>query len=198
MVLSLGWGSTVRRHVTFATLSTFLLISCTLSRAAESSSFTILDIGAYTSNLQSTTSSAGFLRLRHGFPVGKKLFFEPSFGAVLPWQSGVDGFEKIFTFHLNLDVAVPLFSFLRWRVGPGLMFLFYVQSGESVQLNNATTTSTYYVPGGVTIGFLGTIQTGLDIAFSRRISLSLDIFTLDIASDARRRFNGALTLGFFL
>jgi hypothetical protein len=183
----------------------FVHATCT---GAPGTSFTSIDLGAYSANTQSyfsrpadsgqETSVSGFLRVRHGFSLGKRFTFEPSFGALLPWKSGVDGFSKLFTFHLGLDFGVPVFSFLKWRLGPGIQFLVFAQGGSEVPLNNGTGTSTFYVPGTWRVGFLGIVETGIEAALTKNISLGLDIFIVDIASSARRRVNSALTVGIVL
>lgn len=196
----------------FKILTLICIISCPLEELAQGApapagkNFWALDLGAHATNLEQRFSApsgysgkvgslVGFLRLRRGYSLGKNFYFEPSYAVLLPWRTSADGTTKTFTSQLDLDLGVPLFKFLKFRVGPGLQWLFILPSGQSVDLDNGTSTSTFFTPSKVANSFVATVQSGFEIRFSRKISLNLDVFFLDIASRDRRHYNAAASLG---
>lgn len=171
--------------------------------------FSALDVGAYVSNLttrvhtsvthQSKVSQiTGFLRFRQGISLSQYFLFEPSLSTVVPWFSGSDGNAKTFTFHLGLNLKYGLFRFVHLRAGPGIQSDWIVSSGQAVTLNNGTSTSTFFMPGGIQTIFLATVHGGLEISLSRRVSLSVDTIIQSIANPSRRRVQASLGLGILL
>jgi hypothetical protein len=165
-----------------------------------------LDVGAYVDNVtqrlsapagyaSQVSSISGFFRARRGFNLGGPFTFEPGIGTRIPWRSSADGTALTFTFQLDLDLRYDLFSFLSLRAGPGLEVLTTAASAKTVSLSNGTSTSQFYVPGGVSGIFLATISAGLELKLFRGISLNLDIWLPDIGSSSRRRLEGAASLG---
>lgn len=140
----------------------------------------------------------GFFRARPGFHLGKAFYFEPSFGLVLPWKSGLDGSVKSFVFQGGLDLGIPLFSFLKFRLGPGLLGIWNASKGKTVKLSNGTGTSDFFNPNLTVIQFLYTVDGGLGVRFSNHISLHLDAYVMNIANRSKRSFNGAATVGIIL
>jgi len=172
-------------------------------------SFFAIDGGAYVDNIgqrleaptgyaQQVSRFSGFLRFRPGVHLGNRFYLEPSLGLLLPWRTGNDGGSKIFTFQTSLDFGIPLASFLEFRVGPGLHSLLFLSSAQAIELNNGTSTSTFYQPGAVSLAFNLTAQAGFSIYFTRSVCLNLDGYVLAVASRSRRTFNAAASLGVHL
>lgn len=169
----------------------------------------LVDAGVYGTNLRERFASSanddglistlsGVARLRRGFHLGKGFFFEPSAGALVPWRSGADGSTKTFTFPIGLGFSVPVFSFLRFRGGPGVQWLLATSSGGPVTLNNGTSTSTFYTPSRVASLLLFSVDAGLEILLSKKLSLSFDSYWTAVASDRLRRLHGSVCLGWNL
>lgn len=176
---------------------------------AGGSNYVTLDFGAYGTNLKErvtvtkemqrhVSSIHGFLRLRRGFHLGKHFFLEPGFGLVLPWRAGADGTTKTITTHIDLAFRIPVFSFLSFRAGPGVQWLAILSKQEAITLNNGTSTSVFYTPGGTANVWLFSVQTALEVHFSRVVSLNLGAYVSDIGSPLRRRYNGVVSLGISL
>lgn len=188
-----------------------LLLSSSVVAERRGNNYVALDVGAYGSNLTDKYSNAtpgayrskvgsiaGLARLRRGWHLGKRFFFEPTFGLVIPWRSGVDGTARVFTGQFDLGFEIPLLKFLGFRLGPGIYILATQGTGEEVPLNNGTTVSTFYSADGVSFGFQFSTMTGLAIHFSRRVHLNLDAYVLALGSRERRSYNAAVTLGWVL
>jgi len=140
----------------------------------------------------------GVLRIRRGWHLGKRFYFEPNFSLVLPWRSGADGSSRAFTSVLGLEMGVSLVSFLSWRVGPGVQSLFMTSSAETVLLNNGTATSTFFLPNRMTLSWLLTVDTGFTVSLGRGWSLNADLFVANLANHLRRRYHATMTLGYQL
>lgn len=203
-----GWVAIYRRvGQVWAALA--LVLFCSSLQGAK---YLTLDGGAYVDNVaqrlnapagyaSEVSSLTGYFRLRRAVAIGKSNWaFEPALAMLFPWRSGRDGFEKAFTFQLNLDLTYDLFRFLTLRAGPGIEYLMIVSIDERVPLNNgsSTTTSTFYVPGGVSNGFQFNWGVGWELRLFSRVSLNADFWATQIASSKRRRYQAALSLGFKL
>lgn len=171
--------------------------------------FFFLEAGAYTYNLRDrfsvpeeykskVSAVKGYLRLHPGFSLGKGWYFEPSFGTMLPTRNGVDGSSSAFDSHFAFQLAIPLFSFLRFRIGPGVEWCWFLSKEEAVPLNNgsSTSTSTFYTPGRSTHVFLFTATGGLSIRLHNRWSIFLDVYVPEVLSKTRRNYNASATVGF--
>jgi hypothetical protein len=165
-----------------------------------------LDVGLYAGNLTQWISApsglggevlslGGFLRFRPGFHLAKRWRLEPSLGIVIPWRRGADGSTEVFTFQWDLDLAFAMTRMLRLRVGPGISSQLLISSGGPVQLNNGTSTSTFYTPSQILLTALVSIQTGLEFQFASRWSTNFDLIFVDLLSSSRRTINGLVTLG---
>ncbi len=167
-----------------------------------------LDLGVYATHLEDrfylpqefrTKGShvTGLFRLRSNFGLGRSWRIEPSLGFLFPWHGGADGNVKNFTAHFDLGISRPLLSFLILRAGPGVEWMGISSSGEAVELNNggADQTRTFYTPGKFSWGYLFTLNGALVIQFSDRISLSFEMYFLDVASQLRRSIDGVVALG---
>jgi len=95
-------------------------------------------------------------------------------------------------------VKLPVFSFLNVRSGPGLQTQLMTSNGETIQLNNGTSTSNFFMPSGSSTSYQFTVQMGIEIRLHKRVSINLDAIILAIADSTRRDVNGALTLGYTL
>jgi len=141
------------------------------------------------------SSLTGFLRFRKGFSLGKRFYFEPSLALALPWRTNVDGSTMIFPIQFDLDVSVPIFSFLAIRLGPGIYSQLVYGSGGVVQLNNGDSFANFAAPSGLSMSFTFTTEIGLEILLFHHVSLNFDAYVLAIASQARRTYQGAISLG---
>ena len=127
-------------------------------------------------------------------PVTQSLAFEPSVGFILPWRAGADGFAKQLTSYFGLDFAVR-WGRLKWRAGPGLQWNLLLTQYGAVDLDNATATTTFFVPSGGRSTFLLLMETGLELQLSQQFSLGWDFWFSEIANSDRRRICSALYLG---
>lgn len=143
-------------------------------------------------------SISGLLRLRGSLPLGKNWVWEPSLGVALPWKSGPDGATRKFTNHIDLTFSYPVFPWLRARIGPGVQWLLSFSDGGEVILNNGTSTSSFYTPGYLSQSFTLTVQAGVGIIMSSKLSLNLELYSSGILDRLRRNFDLALTLGWRL
>jgi hypothetical protein len=168
-----------------------------------------VDTGAYLNHLvqrleapsgfeSKVSSISGYFRLRGVLPVGKKWEWEPSLGTLIPWKSGVDGKEKKFTTHLDLTFSYPLTRWLRFRLGPGVQWLFSFSDGGEVVLNNGNSTSTFYTPAYASHSFTLTAQSGLSFILGSRVSLNLEMYGTGLLNRLRRNFDVVATLGWRL
>ncbi|MCB0406392.1 MAG: hypothetical protein KDD51_16540, partial [Bdellovibrionales bacterium] len=140
----------------------------------------------------------GFARLRKGWKLSNTFLFEPALGLRVPWRSGADGTVLIFTFQAEANLGWQITNFVKLRIGPGVQWDMTVGFGETVTLNNGASTSDFYAPAGFSHSFTPSGNLGLEFSFSRSITLNLDTFVLNPISNSRRRFNGAVTIGFKL
>ena len=172
----------------------------------EAKNYWALDAGAYANNIEQRLSApsgyaslvgslTGFVRLRRGLRLGRHLYFEPSLGLVAPWRGNVDGSTFIFPIHLDLDLNVPLLSFLSVRVGPGIYSQLFFGTGGVVTLNNGGGTSNFAAPSGMSPSFNLTTDLGLEFFLSHRFSINVDAYVLSIASSKRRTVHASLSLG---
>lgn len=184
-----------------------LLAQVSLAESRRHTNSLSLDGGLYVDNLRKrsqtfepglTSTASGFLRLRPAFSLGKEWYFEPGVGMVIPWRTGYDGTTRVYTFHLDLDVRIPLFSFVDLRIGPGIHWVRMTSVGETVSLNNGNGYSSFYLPSGHSDAFLMTVQGGLYFPLYKSWSLSLETTVLEIADGQGRDFNFAALLGFTL
>jgi len=168
-----------------------------------------LDIGAIQTHLKKrlesppgyenfVSSLTGYIRFRSSFPLGSKWVWEPSLGTLIPWKSGPDGQTKKFTTHLDLTLSYPLTQWLRVRLGPGVQWLFSFSDGGAVILDNGTSTSTFYTPNYASHSFTMTLQSGLGVLISSKISLNLEVYGSGLFDNLRRNFDLALTAGWRL
>lgn len=168
-----------------------------------------VDMGGYLTHLtqrleapagfeNKVSSISGYLRLRGVLPIGKKWEWEPAVGTLLPWTSGVDGNEKKFSTHFDLTFSYPLTRWLRFRLGPGVQWLFSFSDGGSVVLNNGTSTSTFYTPAYPSHSFVLTAQSGLSLLLGSRVSLTIEMYGSGLLDRLRRNFDVAATLGWRL
>lgn len=182
---------------------------CAEAAASKGANYFALDAGLFSNNVvgkaqaleedQTQVSHYSFYaRLRRGFHLGKNFFFEPALGTLVPWYTGVDGNTKQFTFHTDVPFSIPIFSFLKLRMGPGLEWQWIVTKAETISLNNGTSTSDFYIPGGNRLIILMTVQAGLEIRFSQHICLNGDVTVLSVASKERRSYQVSLGLGVYL
>lgn len=171
--------------------------------------FFAIDAGAFGTQLDQRFSGnpdnagyvstiAGFLRARGGIRVARRWWIEPSIGSLIPWRSSLDGNAKTFTFQGEMDVAFALTNWLKVSAGPGLHWVFTASSFEEILLNNGTGFSTFYGPGGFSNSLALTTDAGLEVVFSRKLSLSLDVFVASVASRLRRKVHAAITVGYRL
>lgn len=159
----------------------------------------VVDKYASPSNVRQEVGALfGIIRIKRAFTLSKRFTFDPSVGGLFPWSAGSDGTARKFIAHTSLDMGANLFSFLKFRLGPGVQMFWLVTEEQDIELQNGTSTSTFYVPGGTVFGALLTVQTALEIRLHQRWYLNLELHTLSIASRERRRFNVLATLGFIL
>lgn len=183
-----------------------LTLGTSVRAESKGGSHLFVDFGVYGTNLKERftapsgmaselSSLTGFARLRPALHVGKNYYFEPSFGTALPWRSGADGTTKAFTSHFELKLSKEWYQKFRIRVGPGLYWGYYLSNGDTVSLGNGASTSNFYTASGSTHVFLVTADLGLSFRVFKRLNLNFDFFVLQPYSQARRRFNAAITLG---
>lgn len=193
-ILVLGWSLPLRGS---------------FSRSPPDSAFFAIDLGGYVPHLDEQlgspnalqdlkTNVLAYLRARLGIPLSGELFLEPSLGSLLPWKVSADGTTKIFQFTLELDFSYPLFSFLRFRTGPGVFSWVYLPGADSVTLNNGTSTATFYTPDRFAATLQFQVGAGLELVFSRVLSLFLEGFIIDPVSAPLRQLNASVVLGIHL
>lgn len=177
--------------------------------ASSGANFFALDAGLFSNNVVGRANALEedktvvshysiYARLRRGFHLGKGFYLEPAFSTLFPWYSGIDGNSKLFTFHTDLPLLVPIFKWLRLRAGPGLEWQWILSSFSTVELGNGTETSEFYVPGGSRLVLLATVGAGLELKFSRRFCANVDVTALSVASSTRRTFQVAIGMGIYL
>lgn len=188
-----------------------LLLAGFFCDAAQAAKYLALDTGVYVDNLvqrfqapagyaNEVSTISGFFRVRRavGIRRSKNWGFEPGFWMLLPWRSGSEGFAKTFTFQLDLAFTYDLFKRFALRAGPGIHYELTTAVGQNVTLNNGGGTSTFYVPGGASNVFLFTLGTGFELKVYKQFSLNADAWVSDLGSGARRRYEGALSVGYRL
>ncbi len=196
-------GSTFR-----ALFFSLVLVFTTTAIGAENGAhgYFAIDAGVFANNISQRLSApsayksevasiSGFLRFRPGISLGKRFYFEPSLGFVLPWRTNVDGSTMIFPMQLSLDLSVPLLSFLSLRLGPGMYSELFYGSGGTVRLNNGSSYSDFGAPSGMNLSFTGTVNVALEVLLSHHFSLNLDAYILDIMSRTRRTYHASASLG---
>lgn len=179
------------------------------ARPVPRGGFLSLDLGAYgvhvdlkmnarTGEKSTVGAVLGMARLRGGINLGKNFFIEPSVTGLIPWRSGNDGNTKIFTFQGEFNLSYFLFSFLKVKAGPGLYVLWLISSASTVSLNNGTSTSNFYLPGRQVVSFQHSVNGGFEFRLSKRFSLNLDTYVLNIGNKTKRSFNGSVSIGYLL
>ena len=192
--------------------NSLICLSILFSPVTQGTKYFAIDGGFHANNIAQRLQAApgyagdvstltGMFRARRAASIrGGKFGFEPALLLLFPWRSGRDGFEKTFTFQLDLALTYDLFRFLTLRAGPGIEYLLQVTASENVTLNNggSNKTSVFYVPGGVSNAFLFTAQLGFELKLSSRFSFNADIWVTNMGSNRRRRYQGALSVGYRL
>ncbi|MCB0417251.1 MAG: hypothetical protein H6617_08880 [Bdellovibrionaceae bacterium] len=197
------------RGLFFILFFCFGLASVSEARPVRIRPFLSLDLGVlglsidkrFTVNPENAalaSSIAGFVRLRKGWKLSNSFLLEPALGLRVPWRSGADGTVMMFTFQAELSLGWQISNFIKLRVGPGLQWDMTVGFGETVTLNNGASTSDFYAPAGFSHSFTPTGNVGLEFSFTRSVTLNFDTFVLNPIVSSRRRFNGAITIGFKL
>lgn len=173
------------------------------------SAFFTIEAGAYLSNLKErlqapggyashVSSFSGVVRLHSGIHLGKGWYIEPAFGTILPTRDGADGSTSAFRSHIDLNLGIPLLSFLRFRAGPGVQWEMHLSQAQTISLDNGTGESDFYIPERTSQIFLFTVQSGFTIRFSQHWALYLDVYVPQIISKLRRRYHASATIGFTL
>jgi hypothetical protein len=179
------------------------------SSSAPRASYFALDMGPYMTAVNDRLSQsgdykskvstlAGFFRARKSIGLFSGIQWVPSIGALVPWRSGADGFAKTFLIHSGLGFGVTPLSWLHVRFGPGLLWRLTITNSEQLNLNNGTSTSAFYTPGGSRSVFLMTADFGLDFRFFHSWSLGFDVWMIEVMNSQRRSINAAATIGFYL
>ena len=165
-----------------------------------------LDLGAYADNLGQRLSApagyttqvstlTGLLRIRPKFSVSSSLAFEPSFGLLVPWRSGADGFAKVVTSFTALDFSVTFLSRCAFRFGTALQWNWSLTQAGSLELNNGSGTSTFYLPGGTSSSFQLLVEAALEFRLTPTLSLGVEAWASQVMSPTKRRFSAAAYLG---
>jgi hypothetical protein len=148
------------------------------------------------SGYSSEVSSISALgRVRRAFFLGKKYYFEPAFGLAIPWRTSADGSTKTFPILTNLDLQWALLNGFSLRAGPGIYLQYILGTGQSVDLNNGTSVSTFYTPSGSSLSIQFSLEGGFQIRLREKLALNFDLYLLDAASSSRRTINATVTLG---
>lgn len=194
----------------FCSLIIFLSLSATAeSKGNLGKGFFFVEAGGYVNNIKQRLDAPsgyasrlstlkGYLRIHPGFSLGKNWYFEPSLGTMLPTRDGIDGNNSAFESQLALQVSLPLFSFMRFRAGPGIEWVLMISKLQSVPLNNGVDYSTFYTPSRSTNVFLLTATAGFTFLLHNRWMIGMDLYMPGFLSSLRRRYNASLTLGFRL
>lgn len=176
------------------------------SSSSEWKNYFFIEAGAYAYNLRqrfsvppgydkSVSAIKGFTRLHPGFSLGKGWHFEPSFGTMLFTRDGIDGKSSVFDSHLALQLALPFWGPFRFRIGPGMEWVWLLSKEQDVDLNNGTSVSTFYTPGRSTHVFLFTATAGFTIRLHNRWAIHLDVYVPEIMSKLRREYHASASLG---
>ena len=173
---------------------------------AKEGNYFALDFGAHGSNLterfeveethrKQVSSILGWLRVRPGFRLDDSYFLEVSIALPLPWRTGNDGVTKSFLIQSDLDLVITLASWIQARAGFGVQSSLVTSNGGEVTLDNGDGTSSFFLPDGFSIGASWTVQLGLSFPFTKRLSLNLDAYGVNVGSEASRQIHAALSFG---
>lgn len=192
-------------------LGLVLCFSFSARAASRTQSRFILDLGGYVDNIEQRLSApagyatevsniSGFARIRYDISLGSRWYLEPQFAVMLPWRTSVDGGTKTFVTHFDLDLSIPLFSFLSFRTGTGVYNTLVWGTGNGVELNNGspTNTDTFYAPDAILVSFSLLAHAGLQFNLSDNWFFNLDAYGLQIMSASRRSIHGAASIGLAL
>lgn len=185
-----------------------LLGGCSFAWSAKlASGYHAVDLGLYMSNIQQryytpdiarsyVSHLTGRYKVRHGFHLGKNWHFEPGFSFLFPAIKGEDGNTKTYTMQLDLAGSVPLFSFWKFKIGPGIQWDLMSSAAQTIALNNGSSETDFYTPSGTTSVFLFTVLLGFEFIVSEHISLSTEAYIQSIGNHARRSLQATVCLGY--
>ncbi|NDC25719.1 MAG: hypothetical protein EBZ49_16535, partial [Proteobacteria bacterium] len=81
------------------------------------------------------------------------------------------------------------------NLGPGVFWESSLSLGDSVNLGNGTSSSSFYTPARWTQVILFTAYGGIDFQLSRNLSFHLAVIVPEAADPLKRRFHGLVKLG---
>lgn len=185
------------------------IASSAFSATGNDKSHFLIEAGGYCTNLNrrleaetgyanKVSSIEGYLRVHPVFRLSNRFNLEPSLGALVPGLASADGTTRTFVFHIDLDLGLKLKDWWTLRMGPGLQWGWLNSKGAGVDLNNGTSSSTFYNPNQSISYFVLTTDAGLTFRLSQRFHLLFDLYVMDVASKLRRTFEVSATLGFRL
>ncbi|HXH31045.1 MAG TPA: hypothetical protein VNJ01_09555 [Bacteriovoracaceae bacterium] len=124
-----------------------------------------------------------------------QLIFLPELNWVLPQKPGGSRIIKNI-FMMRADLGYNLLSYLRVRAGTSLMWLNQHGQGGSTNINNGSSTSTFYYPEENRSSLNNTFDLGLE-AFYQRYSARLQTYTYSLFKDQRRQLSYTIFLTYY-
>jgi len=133
--------------------------------------------------------------INHIIPMFWGELFMPEFGLVLNGE-GKDGYDKKTLFFL-LDFGHRFTSGLVGRYGLGTFMTKISGDGGAVELNNGTSTATFYRPSKSVTSWNTTLNGGLEWAFDANYAMRFELFMFDFLASTRK-FSYILNLTYYL
>lgn len=122
--------------------------------------------------------------------------FMPELGFVFH-GSGSDDYKKTTTF-LLLDVGYLIRPKLVLRYGIGTFITSVKGDGGAVELNNGTSTSTFYRPGESKKSWNTTLDLGAEMALAPNYALRFQTHLFSIFSSTSRKLSYSLSFNYYL
>ena len=129
-------------------------------------------------------------------PLIQAFKFYPEFNWVLPQSAGSSKIIKNLLM-FRADIGYDPLSWLRIRVGTGVLLANQQGRGGTTSERNGNTTSTFYYPDENRSSINNTVDVGVEFLFSDEFSARLQTYTYSFLNDERRQLSYSLFLTYY-
>lgn len=124
------------------------------------------------------------------------LKFLPEFNWVLPRSAGSSRILKN-VFMFRADLAYDAWDWLRFRLGTSLIWLNQHGRGGKANVNNGTSTSTFYYPDENRSSMNNTLDVGIEALLNEAWAVRLQTYTYSVFITERRQVSYTLFLSYY-
>ncbi|MBF0360383.1 MAG: hypothetical protein HQK49_05190 [Oligoflexia bacterium] len=131
-----------------------------------------------------------------GFGETKKWSFNPSYTLVYPDHNG-DTHTKQFISFTSFDFGYFVVDNLQCKLGAGFFFYNVSGDGETEDLRNGGSTSTFYVPKYSKVSINSSLDMGVGYRILSFLSADLDVYILSLNREVSKQYNYAMSITYY-